>query len=277
MKGPIHCFASDLLAGKLAMVTGGGTGIGRAIAAELARSGADLILAARRLDVLETAAEEIRIDTKRRVHCRQVDIRNLETVDALVDSIDSEFGQVDILVNNAGGQFPQAAERLSPGGWRSVIDLNLNGTWNMTQAIGKQMLAGRGGTICQITIPVGRGNPGLAHSGAARAGITELSKSLAYEWGPKVRINCVGPGSIVTEAFADTYDDDVLDDIAETPIPHPGTVEDIANGVVFLVSPAGRFISGETLMVDGGVSRYGSNQALKPEDFRYRRELGPDW
>ena len=277
MKGPIHCFASDLLAGKLAMVTGGGTGIGRAIAAELARSGADLILAARRLDVLETAAEEIRIDTKRRVHCWQVDIRNLETVDALVDSIDSEFGQVDILVNNAGGQFPQVAERFSPGGWRSVIDLNLNGTWNMTQAIGKKMLAGRGGTICQITIPVGRGNPGLAHSGAARAGITELSRSLAYEWGPKVRINCVGPGSIVTDAFADTYHDDVLDDIGETPIPHPGTVEDIANGVVFLVSPAGRFISGETLMVDGGVSRYGSNQALKPEDFRYRRELGPDW
>jgi len=171
----------------------------------------------------------------------------------------------------------RAAEHFSPGGWRSVIDLNLNVTWNMTQAIGKQMLAGRGGTICQTTIPIGRGNPGLAHSGAARAGITELSRSLAYEWGPKVRINCVGPGSIVTDAFADTYDDDVLDDIVETPIPHPGTVEDIANGVIFLVSPAGRFISGESLMVDGGVSRYGSNQALKPENFRYRNERGPDW
>ena len=154
MKGPIHCFASDLLAGKLAMVTGGGTGIGRAIAAELARSGADLILAARRLDVLETAAEEIRIDTKRRVHCRQVDIRNLETVDALVDSIDSEFGQVDILVNNAGGQFLRLLNvfHLVVG----VLSSILISTWNMTQAIGKQMLVE--GTICQITIPVGRGN-----------------------------------------------------------------------------------------------------------------------
>ncbi len=277
MKGPTNCFSPDLLAGKLALVTGGGTGIGRAIADELARAGADLILAARRLEVLESSAKEIRAETGRRVHCLQVDIRDLETVNALAEEISAGFGQVDILVNNAGGQFPQAAENFSPNGWRTVIDLNLNGTWNMTQVIGKQMLAGKGGIICQITIPVGRGNPGLAHSGAARAGITELSRSLSYEWGPKVRINCVGPGSIVTEAFSATYDDDVLDDIAETPIPHAGTVEDIANGVVFLVSPAGRFITGESLMVDGGVSRYGSNQALKSSDFTHRRNRGPDW
>ena len=92
-----------------------------------------------------------------------------------------------------------------------------------------------------------------------------------------MRINCVGPGSIVTEGFESTYDDDVLSDIGDTPIPHPGTVEDIANGVVFLVSPAGRFITGETLMVDGGVSRYGSNQALPSDAFTHRAELGPDW
>lgn len=277
MKGPTSCFSPDLLSGKLAMVTGGGTGIGKAIAFELARAGADLILAARRLEILEESAAEIQAETGRNVHCMQVDIRNLETVTALAETVADRFGQVDILINNAGGQFPQAAEDFSANGWRTVIDLNLNGTWNMTQTIGKQMLEGRGGNICQITIPIGRGNPGLAHSGAARAGVTELMRSLSYEWGPKVRINCVGPGSIVTEAFENTYDDDVLDDISETPIPHPGTVEDIANGVVFLVSPAGRFITGESLMVDGGVSRYGSNQALKPEDFPHRRERGPDW
>ncbi len=277
MSGPTSCFSTDLLAGKLALVTGGGTGIGKAIAFELARAGADLIIAARRLEALEDTAAEIRAETGRDVHVMQVNIRDLETVDALASSIAERWGQVDILINNAGGQFPQPAEDYSPNGWRTVIDLNLNGTWNMTQALGKQMLDGRGGCICQIIMAMGRGVPGIAHSSAARAGIAELARGLSYEWGPKVRINCLGPGSIVTEGFEDTYDEDVLDDIGETPMPHPGTVEDVANGVVFLVSPAGRFITGETLMVDGGVSRYGSNQALNPEDFKHRGEKGPDW
>ena len=277
MNGPRACFSSELLRGKRALVTGGGTGIGRAIAHELARAGADLVLAARRAETLEEAAASIRDETGRDVDRLLVDIRKLETVDARASEVESRWGQVDILVNNAGGQFPQAAQDYSPNGWRSVIDLNLNGTWNMTQALGRQMLAGRGGCICNVVMTVGRGNPGLAHSGAARAAVTELTRSLSYEWGPKVRVNCVGPGSIVTAGFEETYDDDVLDDIADTPIPHPGTVEDIANGVVFLVSPAARFVTGETLMVDGGVSRYGSNQALKPGDFVHRGEKGPDW
>ncbi len=277
MSGPSHCFSSTLLDGKVALVTGGGTGIGRAIATGLARAGADIVLAARRAEVLAEAASAIASETGREVTPLEVDIRILDTVEALAAEVASRWGQVDILVNNAGGQFPQPAEDFSPNGWRSIIDLNLNGTWNMTQALGRQMLEGRGGTICNIVMTVGRGNPGLAHSGAARAAVTELTRSLSFEWGPKVRINCVGPGSVVTEGFEGTYDDGVLDDIADTPIPHPGTVQDIANGVVFLVSPAGRFITGETLMIDGGVSRYGSNQALKSDDFTHRREKGPDW
>jgi citronellol/citronellal dehydrogenase len=266
-----------LLDGKVALVTGGGTGIGKAIATELARAGADIVLAARRAEVLDEAASAIASETGRAVTPLQVDIRVLDTVEALAAEVASRWGQVDILVNNAGGQFPQPAEDFSPNGWRTIIDLNLNGTWNMTQALGRQMLEGRGGTICNIVMTVGRGNPGIAHSGAARAAVTELTRSLSFEWGPKVRINCVGPGSVVTEGFEGTYDDGVLDDIADTPIPHPGTVQDIANGVVYLVSPAGRFITGETLMIDGGVSRYGSNQALKSDDFTHRGEKGPDW
>lgn len=277
MSGPVNCFSATLLEGKRALITGGGTGIGRAIAFELARAGADLVLAARRLDVLEETAAEIRSETGCEVTCLPVNIRDIETVGALADEVSSRWGQVDILVNNAGGQFVQPAADYSPNGWRTVIDLNLNGTWNMTQAIGRQMLDGRGGCICNIVVTLGRGMPGIAHTTAARAGIVELSKSLSYEWGPKVRITNVGPGSVVTEAFEQTYDEDVLSDIGETPIPHPGTVEDVANAVVFLVSPAGRFITGETLMVDGGVSRYGSNQALKGEAFPHRKELGPDW
>jgi citronellol/citronellal dehydrogenase len=277
MSGPTGCFSPDLLSGKLALVTGGGTGIGRSIALELARAGADLVLAARRREVLEEAAAALGSDVGRQVTTLPVDIRNLESVDALATEIARRWGQVDILVNNAGGQFPQPAEDFTPNGWRTIIDLNLNGTWNMTQALGRQMLRGRGGSICNIVMTVGRGNPGIAHSGAARAAVTELTRSLSYEWGPKVRVNCLGPGSIVTQGFEETYDDDVLADIGDTPIPHSGTAEDIANGVVFLVSPAGRFITGETLMVDGGVSRYGSNQALKSSDFVHRGEKGPDW
>ncbi len=277
MMGPKDCFNPELLAGKLALVTGGGTGIGRATAFALARAGADLILAARQQPPLTETAAAINAETGRSVEVMPVDIRDLTTVSALAKQISDCWGQVDILVNNAGGQFPQAAADYSPNGWRTIIDLNLNGTWNMTQAIGKQMLNGQGGVICNITMTVGRGNPGIAHSGAARAGVGELTRSLSYEWGPKVRINCLGPGAIVTPGMESTYDDDVLADIGETPIPQPGTPEDIANGVVFLVSPAGRFITGETLMIDGGVSRYGSNQALKPSDFPHRRTLGPDW
>lgn len=277
MAGPTHCFSNTLLEGKRALVTGGGTGIGKAIALELARAGADLVLAARRIEVLEEAAKEISDETGRQVDCLLVNIRDVETVTALADEVAAKWGQVDILVNNAGGQFVQPAEDYSANGWRTVIDLNLNGTWNVTQALGKQMLAGHGGSICNVVVALGRGMPGIAHTSAARAAIQDLSRSLSYEWGPKVRINNIGPGSIVTDAFADTYDDDVLADIGETPMPHPGTVEDIANGVVFVVSPAGRFVTGETLMVDGGVSWYGSNQALKGSDFQHRGETGPDW
>lgn len=274
---PTDCFAPDLLAGKRALVTGGGTGLGRAIAFALARAGADLVLAARRLELLEAAASEISAETGRDVEAATVDIRNLESVAALSEQVAERWGQVDILVNNAGGQFPQKARDFSPNGWRTIIDLNLNGTWNMTQAFGRQMLDGRGGVICQITMTTGRGNPGIAHSGAARAGTAELARSLSYEWGPKVRVNCVAPGSVVTAGFDDTYDPDVLSDIDATPLPHPGSAADIANGVVFLVSPAGRFITGETLCIDGGVSRYGSNQALGADQFPERGGRGPDW
>ncbi len=277
MSGPVNCFSPTLLGGKRALITGGGTGIGKAIAFELARAGADLVLAARRMEVLEETAREIAEETGRDVACLPVNIRDVESVAAMAETVAERWGQVDILINNAGGQFVQPAEDYSANGWRTVIDLNLNGTWNVTQAMGKQMLAGHGGCICNIVVTLGRGMPGISHTTAARAGIVELSRSLSYEWGPKVRITNVGPGSVVTEAFENTYDEDVLSDIGDTPIPHPGAVEDIANAVVFLVSPTGRFITGETLMVDGGVSRYGSNQALKGEAFPHRKEIGPDW
>ncbi len=264
-------FASDLLAGRTALVTGGGTGIGKAIATGLSMAGADVVIAARRAEVLDETAAEITDASGNRVSTDLVDIRNLDTVTALAE----RHGDVDILVNNAGGQFPQKARDFSPNGWRTVIDLNLNGTWNMIQAFGNIMLDNGGGSICNIVATVGRGIPGIAHSASARAGVVELSKTLAYEWGPKVRVNCVAPGQFRTDAYDKTYEEGVGDGYVEQPLPHVGHVSDIANAAVFLVSPAARFITGETLYVDGGLTVQGPMSALPADGYPERNEPSP--
>lgn len=261
-------FSPELLRGRRALVTGGGSGLGKAIATGLAAVGADVTIAARRIERLEEAAEEIAAITGRTVAVDLVDIRDVETVAALAD----RNSDVDILVNNAGGQFPQKARDFSANGWRSVVDLNLNGTWNMTQAFGDRMLDGGGGTICQIIATVGRGIPGIAHSAAARAGVLELTKTLAYEWGPKVRLNCVAPGQFRTDAYDATYEDGVGDGYVEQPLPHVGHTSDIANAVTFLVSPASRFVTGEVLFVDGGLIVQGPMSALPPGGYPERAE-----
>jgi citronellol/citronellal dehydrogenase len=261
-------FAPDILAGRTALVTGGGTGLGRAIAQGLAEAGADLLLAARRQDVLERAAAEIHAATGRRVETAFVNIRDREAVEALGRTARERCGRIDVLVNNAGGQYPQRARDLRPRGWQAVIETNLTGTWNMTQVFGNQMLEGEGGSIVQIIAVVGRGFPGLAHTAAARGGVLELTRTLAIEWGPKVRLNCVAPGPVVTAGFDATYDPKVLGLMEGIPIPRPGTPREIANGVVFLASPAASYVTGEVLYVAGGQQLYGRNQALFDEQIK---------
>jgi len=261
-------FAPDLLSGKTALVTGGGTGLGRAIALGLAEAGADLLIAARRLDVLDAAAAEIRAATGRRVETAFVNIRDRAAVEALGASARERCGRIEILVNNAGGQFPQPARDLRPKGWNAVIETNLTGTWNMTQIFGNAMLDGGGGSIVQIIANVGRGFPGLAHTAAARAGVLELARTLAIEWGPRVRVNCVAPGPVQTAGFDATYDPNVLRFMEGIPIPRPGTPREVANAVVFLASPAASWITGEVLYVAGGQQLYGRNQALPDEHFK---------
>ncbi len=260
-------FSTDLLTGKTALVTGGGTGLGKAIASGLSAAGADVVIAARRLDVLEAAATEISTATGKPVETDQVDIRDRATVEALAGR-----HEIDILINNAGGQFPQKARDYSPNGWNSVINLNLNGTWTMTQVFGNQMLDGSGGAIVQIVAIVGRGLPGIAHSAAARAGVVELAKTLAFEWGPKVRINCVAPGAFRTEGWEATYDEEVGSDMSGVPLPYPGNPSDIANSAVFLASPAAAFITGECLYVDGGHVLHGPISALPPDGYPERTQ-----
>jgi len=267
---PSFPFSSSLLSGRKALVSGGGTGLGRAIAEGLARAGAHVVIAARREEILKPAAEELSVATGATVEYDLVDIRNGEYVEALA----GRHSDVDILVNNAGGQFPQKARDYSPNGWRSVIDLNLNGTWNMTQVFGDQMLSGDGGTICQITAPVGRGIPGIAHSASARAAVSELTRTLAFEWGPKVRLNCVAPGAFRTSGWEETYDAEVGSDMSGVPLPYPGRTNDIANAVVFVVSPASAYVTGQVLHVDGGQGLHGTMSAL-PSDGYPEREQPP--
>jgi len=251
------------------MVTGGGSGLGLAIAEGLSTAGADVVIAARRRERLEEAAALIEERTGRAVAVDVVDIRNRETVEALAGR-----HQVEILVNNAGGQFPQKARDYSPNGWGSVIDLNLTGTWSMTQVFGNQMLDANGGTIVQIVAIVGRGLPGIAHSAAARAGVVELTRTLAYEWGPSVRVNAVAPGAFRTDGWESTYDDEVGNDMSGVPLPYPGRPSDIANAAVFLASPASSYITGVCLPVDGGHVLQGPISALPPGGYP-ERDLPP--
>jgi len=255
-------FAPDLFAGRTALVTGGGTGLGRAIAACLARAGADLLLAARQVERLELAAKEIHAATGRRVETAFVNIRDRATVEALEARARDAFPRIDVLVNNAGGQFAQPARDFKPKGWNAVVDTNLTGTWNMIQVFGLRMLEGEGGAITNIIAVVGRGFPGLAHTAAARAGVLELTRTLAYEWGPKVRLNCVAPGAVETAGFQNAYDPNIGELFEGIPSARYGTREEVAHAVTFMSSRAASYVTGEVLNVAGGQQSYGRNQAL---------------
>jgi citronellol/citronellal dehydrogenase len=192
-------------------------------------------------------------------------------VSALFAAAWEHFGRVDILVNNAGGQFPQAAIDFSPKGWNAVIDTNLNGSWYMMQAAARHWRdAKRGGSIVTIVAVVSRGMPGLAHTCAARAGVIYLSKTLAIEWAPlNIRVNCVAPGLIASEGM-NVYSEDVRRDAPNSNLMKRfGQVEDVANAVCYIAGPAGSFVTGEVLVVDGGNQIWGDQWTIpRPDYFR---------
>ena len=246
-------FAPGLLAGRTALVTGGGTGIGLAIARELGGLGARIVIAARDRDRLDAAAVALRergID----VYAHPVNIRREEDVEALFHAIDQHVGPPDILVNNAGGQFAAPALDITPNGFRAVVDLNLNGTWLMSRAFaGRAIASGQGGRIVNIVLSLFNGTPGMVHSGAARAGVINMTKTLAGEWGRHgINVNAVAPGTIDTEGLRQ-YDMAAIErEMQRLPIKRMGTAREVALAVAYLVSPAGDYITGTTLILDGG-------------------------
>jgi len=259
-------FASDLLAGDVALVTGGGTGIGAAVATALVAGGARVVIASRSQEHLDQGAAEIEAATGVAVMTRACDIRRPEQVEELLDAVQAAHGRLDVLVNNAGGQFPQRAERYSVKGWNAVIDNNLNGTWYVTQAVGRAMISGGGGRIVSIIANHYRGIPGGAHTSAARAAVANLTKTLAVEWGRHgIRVNAVAPGPIEASGFTATYDPRVVQRARELPLGRLGTVDEVAAAVLFLASAASSWTTGTTLDVTGGQHLTGDTWVIDPD------------
>jgi citronellol/citronellal dehydrogenase len=247
-----------LFEGRVAIVTGGGTGIGLAVARELGRLGARVALCGRRPEPLAAAAASLAAEGIG-VHQQPADTRDPESVGAFVRSVREAFGGADILVNNAGGQFPAPAQHISPRGFEAVVRNNLLGTWNVTHAVANALfIPSLRGRVINVTAQVARGFPGMAHTGAARAGVDNLTKSLAVEWAQfGIRVNAVAPGVIKTSGTAQYPPELLQNAIKATPLKRLGSAEEVAHLVVYLASPFADFITGQTFYIDGGMSLWG--------------------
>ncbi len=247
-------FDKKMFEGKVALVTGGRSGIGYAIAKMMLQHGAKVTIASRKEEPLKVAAEELMefgpCDFK------ACDIRQSDQIKELANQIKEKHGKLDILINNAGGQFPALAEMINDKGWNAVINNNLNGTFYMTREMATSFfIPQKEGTIVNIIVDLHRGFPGMVHTAAARAGVENMTKTLALEWSEfNIRINCVAPG-IIESSGLDTYPEPIQQLFEEgrkaIPSRRFGSVEEVSNAVCFLASPLASYTSGITLYVDG--------------------------
>jgi peroxisomal 2,4-dienoyl-CoA reductase len=262
-------FRPGLLDGQFALVTGGGTGIGLGISQLLAELGAHVVMASRKPAHLEAARADIE-SRGGKVTAVQLDVRDPEQVKAAVDGIAQQLGRIDVLVNNAAGNFYAPSATLSPNAWKSVVEIDLYGTFYCSQAVYPIMAAQGGGRIVSTSMTLHyRGWPMMAHATAAKAGVDALTRTLAVEWAPqRIRVNAIAPGPIPTEgvrkAFTPPVDSGVPDVFAAAdarmaeyakkgiPLGRWGSPRDIANMVAFLASPAGDWITGSIFVIDGG-------------------------
>lgn len=251
-------YRADLFSGKTVVVSGGGSGFGKAIACLLARLGANVAICGRNEEKL-AATVSLLESIGAQVFSRSLTIRDPDQVDGFIEAVWDEFGALDLLVNNAGGQFPQMAIDFKVKGWNAVIDTNLNGTWYMMQSAARQWVDRKTpGSIVNIIADIWRGMPGIAHTCAARAGVAYLSKSVAVEWAQhRIRVNCVAPGVCETSGFVQYPPEGLKTYPGANPMLRVGDAHDIAEAVAYLASPGAKFITGEVLTVDGGEQLWG--------------------
>ena len=248
-------FRPGLFAGQVHWVTGGGSGIGRCVAHELASLGATVLISGRSQDKLDRVAAEIR-DDGGLVDTRAFDIRDEDAVKAAVASVVAARGPITGLVNNAGGQFPASMAAISKRGFDAVVANNLTGGFLMMREVFNQAMAQHGGAIVNMTADFRNGMPGMAHSGAARAGMANLTLSAAFEWASSgVRVNAVAPGWVASSGM-DTYEGAARALIPRlrqhVPLRRLATEAEVSAAIVFLLSPAAAFVTGVTLRIDGG-------------------------
>ncbi len=260
-------FASDLLSGQVALVTGGGTGMGRATAIEMARCGADVVVLGRRAEPIEDCARIVR-ELGRKAVAISADIRQPDQIDAAMLRIKDEFGRLDILVNNAGGQFVTPARELSNKGFETVIRNNLIGSWQMTKAAADHFMLEHGGSIVFVTACIRSGLSCFVHTAAARGGVLGMMKTLAFEWAEfGIRLNCVAPGTVKTEGM-DHYpiDPEQWLKLNRNVMGHMGDVGDISAAIIFLSSSLGKFVTGEEWYIDGGETLHLAHDARQMID-----------
>ncbi len=254
-------FRPGLFEGQTVIVTGGGSGIGRCTAHELAALGATVVLIGRKLDKLETVAAEIR-DDGGAADLATLDIRGEEQVKAVVTDLLARHGRIHGLVNNAGGQFPAPLAAINQKGFETVVRTNLVGGFLVAREVFTQCMNRSGGGIVNIVADMWNGMPGMGHSGAARAGMVNFTKTAALEWAPAgVRVNAVAPGWVASSGL-DTYDGAVRAMIPKlkeaVPLKRLATEAEVSAGICFLLSEAAAFITGTTLSIDGGAPLFSS-------------------